>query len=561
MTGVSFSPIISERVLKRRDYPVFILLSMLSLFAIGIFLLHWFSYQDWLAYPVSFSLMTLSLLAILLNHQGRWFLLLSMSKPKPVAPSAGLKVAVVTTFVPGAEPLEMLEQTVKALVTLDYPHDTWVLDEGDDEGVKSLCLKLGAKHFSRKNLSRYRTDDGTFQRRTKHGNYNAWFHDIGFGAYDIISIFDPDHIPSSNFLTSTLGYFDDPKVAYVQVAPSYYNRNASLIARGAAEETYEYYSVVQMASYRMGYPILVGSHNTHRVAALKQVGGFPAHDAEDLLLTLRYQASDWQGVYIPKILARGLTPVDWVGYLRQQRRWARSVLDIKVRRYFEFSRNLSAKGRLMSVLHGLNFLHKSMLIFLGLILTSFMLATGSTPGVVSYPTIQMITVVWLVLQVCEFYRQRFYLDPRNEWGFHWRVALLQYAKWPWFLLALFDVLFSRRLSYALTPKVKGKSRDHLLLLPNLLVVILLCSAWLVGQSLGSAVHPVVYTCALLFVIASMILIWTDFWDFPAPFQKPLQMTAGLDGITVSAAEQPESPSPFVKEKIAGDGEDKVSSVT
>src|SRR3989304_6081641 len=114
MTGVSFSPIISERVLKRRDYPVFILLSMLSLFAIGIFLLHWFSYQDWLAYPVSFSLMTLSLLAILLNHQGRWFLLLSMSKPKPVAPSAGLKVAVVTTFVPGAEPLEMLGQTVQA---------------------------------------------------------------------------------------------------------------------------------------------------------------------------------------------------------------------------------------------------------------------------------------------------------------------------------------------------------------------------------------------------------------------------------------------------------------
>jgi cellulose synthase/poly-beta-1,6-N-acetylglucosamine synthase-like glycosyltransferase len=535
MTGRSFSPIVSESVLKRRDYPVFILLSILSIFATGGFLWHWFSSQDWLENPASYSLMTIILMAILISHQGRWFLLPYMKKPKPLVPRAGLKVAVVTSFVPGAEPLEMLEQTVNALVNLNYPHDTWVLDEGDDERVRALCRKLGASHFSRKHLPAYLTDGGIFQRGTKYGNYNAWFHKIGFDAYEIITTFDPDHIPSANYLTSVIGYFDDPKVAYVQVAPYYYNRNASFIARGAAGETYEYYSVVQMASYSMGYPIIVGSHNTHRVTALKQLGGFPAHDAEDLLLTLRYRASGWQGVYVPEILAKGLTPVDWGGYLRQQRRWARSVLDIKVCRYFEFSRNLSVKSKLMSVLHGLNFLHKSILIFLGLILTNFMLATGSTPSVVSYQTIQMLVVLWLVLQGCEFYRQRFYLDPPKEWGIHWRVALLQYAKWPWFLLALLDVLLSRRVSYILTPKVKSRSRSRLLFLPNLLVVILLCSAWLIGRSLGSAVHPVVYICALLFVIASMILIWTDFWDFPAPFQKPLRITAQSNRTTVPVA--------------------------
>ena len=68
------------------------------------------------------------------------------------------------------------------------------------------------------------------------------------------------------------------------------------------------------------------------------------------------------------------------------------------------------------------------MIFFGLLLISFMLATGSTPSLVSYPTMQKLAVLCLVLQLCEFYRQRFYLDPRNEWGFHWRVALLQYAK-------------------------------------------------------------------------------------------------------------------------------------
>src|SRR5215468_4921127 len=93
---------------------------------------------------------------------------------------------------------------------------------------------------------------------------------------------------------------------------------------GAAEETYAYYSAAQMAAYALGYPIITGCHNAHRVTALQAVGGFAPHEADDLLLTLHYRARGWRGVYVPQVLARGLTPVDWPGYLQQQRRWARS---------------------------------------------------------------------------------------------------------------------------------------------------------------------------------------------------------------------------------------------
>jgi cellulose synthase (UDP-forming) len=516
--------IVTERVFKSWDYPVFIGLSVLSLFVILDFLQHWFSVPHWSEHPGSFFVMTLILASILFNHEGRWFLLLYMRKPKPITPRGGLRVAVATTFVPGAESLEMLELTVKALVKLDYPHDTWVLDEADDERTRALCLRLGAQHFSRKNLPMYLTDHGIFQRGTKYGNYNAWLHQIGFAAYEIVTSFDPDHIPSFNFLTSVIGYFEDPKIAYVQVAQSYYNKNASFIAFGAAEEIYEYRSVVQMASYGLGYPIIVGSHNTHRVAALKQVGGFAAHDADDLLLTLTYRAAGWRGVYVPKILAKGLTPVDWSGYLRQQRRWARSVLDIKIRRYFDFSRNLTARSRLMSVLHGLNFLHRSILIFLALLLSGFMLATGNTPAVVSYVTIQKLGALWMVLQICEFYRQRFYLDPAKERGVHWRIALLQYAKWPWFILALVDVLLGRRTPYMVTSKMESTANRHVLVLPNLLIVLFLCGAWAMGQSLGAIVHPVIYVVASIFFIGSIVLIWTDYWRFPAPYDKDLSIS-------------------------------------
>ena len=295
MSDLRFTSVKADRVFKWWDYLVFVVLTLLSLLTIVYVLLSWFSFRDWVHHPITFSIMTAILLIILTNNQGRWFLLLFMRKPRPMTPRAGWKVAVVTTFVPSGEPLEMLEGTVGALVGIDYPHDTWVLDEGEDERVKALCLRLGAKHFSRKNLPQHQAPDGIFQSGSKHGNYNAWLHAMGFEHYDIITIFDPDHLPDPAFLSHVLGYFDDPKVGYVQGPQAYYNQKASFIARGAAEETYAYYSSVQMASYGMGYPIIVGSHNTHRVTALKQVGGFPAHDAEDLLLTLRYRASELAG--------------------------------------------------------------------------------------------------------------------------------------------------------------------------------------------------------------------------------------------------------------------------
>ena len=80
------------------------------------------------------------------------------------------------------------------LVALDYPHETWVLDEGDNDRVKSLCQRVGASHFSRKNLKQYQTESDVFQSHSKHGNYNAWLYEIAFKQYDVITAFDPDQI-------------------------------------------------------------------------------------------------------------------------------------------------------------------------------------------------------------------------------------------------------------------------------------------------------------------------------------------------------------------------------
>jgi len=424
---------------------------------------------------------------------------------------------VATTFVPGAEGLEMLEKTVHSLIAMDYPHDTWVLDEGDSPRVRAMCQRLGARHFSRKQLSQYRTDSGPFRARTKYGNVNAWLFVHAFELYDVVMLFDPDHIALPSYLARVVGFFEDPSIGYVQSAQAYYNQQASLIARGAAEETYAYNSSIQMAAYALGYPVIVGSHNTHRITALRAIGGLQPHDADDLLTTLEYGAHGWRGVFVPEILARGLTPVDWPGYFTQQRRWARSVLDIKLRHQPRLSAFLGITARVMSFLHGINYLYKSVAIFAMVTVLTNTLATGVGSTVFKYLVSRELAIACAGLYMCDLFRQRFYLGGRLEWGVHWRVAALQLAKWPHMLVALWDIVLRRRLPYTITPKTKVKSPRLSLFVPHIVTLIVLIAAWAVGVYFHNPVAPQARELAGGFILSTLVLVLSGLVPSPPPF--------------------------------------------
>ncbi|MGE0883513.1 MAG: glycosyltransferase family 2 protein [Blastocatellales bacterium] len=507
-----------ENVFALNDFPAFIFLTIFCGIAIIYFSAYWFSFNDLLTHPFSFSLLTLIIFTRIANSQAKWFTLPFMKKPLPVDPAKGLRVGVVTTIVPWAESLEMLEKTLRAMIVMDYPHDTWVLDEGDDERVKELCDRLGVFHFSRKNIPEYQTGSGIFQSHTKHGNYNAWFFEIGFKQYDVITTFDPDHVPIPAFLLNVIGYFKDSAVGYVQAAQVYYNQQASFIAQGAAEETYEYYSCTQMAAGSLGQPAMVGCHNTHRVTALKSIGGFAAHDADDLLTGLRYQSAGWKGIYLPRILAKGLTPVDWNGYLTQQRRWARSVIDVKFKLRNLVDGVLPRHGWAINFLHGLFYIQNSITTFIGILLLVYMLASGSVPQAIRPSLLPRLALLFAAIQACALFRQKFYLHPQSEHGIHWRAALLRYAKWPVFLLALRDVVIGRRVPYALTRKIKEKPSARLLIIPHSACVFFVTLAFVTGKALGHSVPSLLYWVAGGVVITSVSLIFSTKLNYPPPYE-------------------------------------------
>jgi cellulose synthase (UDP-forming) len=513
------TPVSNDRVLRWWDYPIFVLLTVINLSAVAYFL--WYCVNALGANLWQLAAVATPLGGSLVLFELRWFSLPLVRRPRCIPPGRRWRVGVATTFVPEYEPIEMLEETLVALLAIDYPHETWVLDEGDDQRVKTLCQRLGALHFSRKNVLRYQTETGPFQARSKHGNYNAWLHEVGYERYDLIAAFDPDHVPIPAFLTRVIGYFSDADIGYVQAAQIYYNQRASFIARGAAEETYAYYSSVQEASYALGYPIVTGCHNTHRTNALRAVGGFAPHQADDLLLTLMYRAAGWRGIYVPERLAVGLTPVDWNGYLNQQRRWARSVLDVKFRWYWRFARHLPKREWPVSFLHGLYYLSGVGTPF-AILVISVGLVLGTQWRILSLPGLVRLLILFASFNLCEFYRQRFYLDWRNEAGIHWRAGLLRYAKWPYFLLAFVEALVGRRLDYSITAKSPGGSRSWGFATIHLSVTLLIVTALLLASLGGQSIQPGLAVVAGLIALSSLAVSLTMLLTFPPPYDPSLR---------------------------------------
>lgn len=264
----------------------------------------------------------------------------------------------------------------------------------------------------------------------------------------------------------------------------------------------------------------MGCHNTHRVSALREVGGFAPHDADDLLLTLLYRNRGWEGVYVPEVLARGLAPSEWQTYLNQQRRWARSLLDIKFNIAPSLTGTLSLSSWLMNVLHGFQYLYKGFIWPVVLLLLAVMLGKGEMPAVLNAETVTTGGLLLIILYLCEWFRQHFYLDWKRERGVHWRAGLLQFAKWPYLIMAFFDVMFGRRFPYVITSKIPGTPRASLALWPHILTLILIGLAWVIGLSMHETVPVEVQISAGIVVMAILALLATEWFGAPRSPLKP-----------------------------------------
>ncbi|HTD76045.1 MAG TPA: glycosyltransferase, partial [Chloroflexota bacterium] len=130
----------------------------------------------------------------------------------------------VDVFIPVyKEPPEIVDLTVAAATGLRGAEvRVWILDDGNDDAMRDLAQRYGVGYIRRAEHS-----------GAKAGNIN---HALTKTDAPFIAVFDSDHVADPEFLEATLGYMDDPNIAFVQTPQYYANIEHNRIAAASMSQ-------------------------------------------------------------------------------------------------------------------------------------------------------------------------------------------------------------------------------------------------------------------------------------------------------------------------------------
>ena len=363
-------------------------------------------------------------------------------------------VDIFTTFCAG-EPYEMIVETLTAIQAITYPHETYLCDEADDPYLRDVCARLGVHHVTR-----------TDKRNAKAGNIN---NALGISKGELCVVLDPDHVPFPDFLDPIISHFDNPEIGYVQIVQAYKNHDEGLIAKGAAQQTYQFYGPMMMTMNHYGTVLAIGANCTFRRTALESIGGHAAGLAEDMHTSMQLHAKGWKSVYVPVVLARGLVPSTLSAYYKQQLKWSRGVFDLFVHVYpklfprFTWAQRIHYATIPLHYMSGFIFLINFLIPVLALVfdvspmhfdLTDFFLVI-----------LPMVSCVVLIRHFVQWW-----VMEDEERGFHVVGGFLMIGTWWIFILGVLYTISGKKIPYVPTPKDGNEANNWPLNVPNLVVL-------------------------------------------------------------------------------------------
>jgi cellulose synthase/poly-beta-1,6-N-acetylglucosamine synthase-like glycosyltransferase len=451
---------------KKTDIIIIRFLICCALACMALFL-YWFINRDHIGHPILYSLLTFALAFKLIKMLHEWYHYWSPSVPTAPELKTKWTVDVLTTFCPG-EPYDMMNRTLRAMVAIRYPHTNYLCDEADDPYLKQLCKELGIVHVTRKE-----------KINAKAGNIN---NALKQATGDIAIVLDPDHVPIPEFIARVLPYFEDPEIGYVQSVQAYSNQNESIIARGAAEQTYHFYGPMMMCMNTYGTVQAIGANCAFRRKALDSIGGHAAGLSEDMHTAMQLHAKGWKSVYIPEILTRGLVPGTLSGYYKQQLKWSRGTFELLFKTIPDLWKNLTWRQKIHYITIPMYFLF-GLVNLIDILVPVLALTLSETPWAVdvmkfgsSYIPLCMISLL------CRFYAQRWLLE-KHEKGFHLAGGLLRSATWWIFLIGFVYSIFNIKVPYIPTPKEDEHQNFWKLSITNMVVVIVCTISIFYGLSI------------------------------------------------------------------------------
>jgi cellulose synthase (UDP-forming) len=231
----------------------------------------------------------------------------------------GTYAPTVDIFIPTYnEPTFILSRTIMGCQALNYDSkQIYLLDDTRRAEVEALAQELGCHYQTRPD-----------NRHAKAGNLN---HALTQTQGELIVVFDADFVPTQNFLTRTVGFFQDQAVGLVQTPQTFYNpdpiaRNLGLEDVLTPEEEV-FYRQIQPIRDGVGGVICAGTSFIVRRSALQATGGFVTESlSEDYFTGIRLAAAGYRVLYLNEKLSAGLAAENIAAQVLQRVRWAQGTL-------------------------------------------------------------------------------------------------------------------------------------------------------------------------------------------------------------------------------------------
>ncbi|MFL6029445.1 MAG: glycosyltransferase [Gaiellaceae bacterium] len=247
-------------------------------------------------------------------------------------PAAGTLDVFVTVC---GEPVEMVERTLQAALAIEYPHSTYVLNDGfladmdNWEEIERLADRYGVRSFAR-----------SAGQRGKAGNLN---HALARTNADFVVTIDADHRATPDLADETLGYFVDESAAFVCTSQLFSTTRTDVLNNREPL----FYRFLQPAKDADSSAFSCGNGTVYRRTALERVGGFSEWNlVEDLHTSYLLHAAGWRSVYHPSPVTIGSAPETASVFLRQRLRWATDSTRLLTRDSPLLKRGLSPMQRL-----------------------------------------------------------------------------------------------------------------------------------------------------------------------------------------------------------------------
>ncbi len=244
--------------MSRRLLLIRVIVLLTSLLGLNYVVWRWLFSVNWDAWWIAVPLVvaeTYSLVDSLLFGLGMWRL---KERETPAPPEPGLAVDVfIATY---NEPIELVMTTARAAKAIRYPHETWILDDGNRRAVRAAAEAEGIGWITRS------AEWAGMPRHAKAGNLNnALLATEG----EFLLILDADMIPEPEILDHTLGFFEDERMALVQT-PQYFTNVPEDDPLGSQAPLF--YGPIQQGKDGWNSAFFCGSNAVLRREALMQLG-------------------------------------------------------------------------------------------------------------------------------------------------------------------------------------------------------------------------------------------------------------------------------------------------